>query len=221
MTPEVQHAKRFFWTWLIGATVASVAGNVVHALLGHAASPAVAAAAAIVPPLVLLGATHGVHALVQSQVTGLAYRAAMCITVLLALCAFILSFEALRDLAITQAGIPQPIGWLWPLAIDLSITGSTIALLALTGRARDQVVPEVLQQDAQTDPNMPVVTEHAVLAERIVSEGVTRIDRKKVELVLAKHSEGCKPSMIAREVGVGYETVQRITEHTERLVLSK
>ncbi|WNM74162.1 membrane protein [Mycobacterium Phage Nergal] len=131
-------ATRFFWAWLIGATCASILGNVVHALLNtSAASPSIAAAAALVPPVVLLGATHGVHALVRSRIVGAAYWCALAVTVALAVCAFVLSFEALRELAVVWAGMRPTIAWLWPLAIDLSITGSTIALLALTGQARD------------------------------------------------------------------------------------
>lgn len=140
---DQQRAVRFFWGWLIAATVASIAGNVAHAALNPgAANPAVAAAAAVVPPVVLLGATHGVHALVRSRIVGGAYRAALCITVALALCAFVLSFEALRELAIVWAGIRPAIAWLWPLSIDLSITGSTVALLALTGAQRAEQLDE-------------------------------------------------------------------------------
>ncbi|BBZ65789.1 hypothetical protein MINS_12180 [Mycolicibacterium insubricum] len=129
-------ARRFFWCWLLAASTASIAGNVTHALLHTTGTPAIAAAAAVVPPVVLLAATHGVHTLVHARITGAAYRTALCITAALALCAFVLSFTALRDLAITAAGIPPQIAWLWPLAIDLSITASTVALLALTNAHR-------------------------------------------------------------------------------------
>ncbi|AHY26906.1 LamD-like protein [Mycobacterium phage BoostSeason] len=232
-------ATRFFWAWLIAATVASILGNVTHAVLGAASSPLIAAAAAIVPPVVLLGATHGVHALVRSRIVGAAYRTALAIVIALAVCAFVLSFEALRELAVVYAGMRPSIAWLWPLAIDLSITGSTVALLALTGQAREAQTYEVEHLDAH--PLSPVAPVHVSVhtsaqavaqaaavevaepagatdlpveaAERLLDAGVTRIDRVKVAQVLAEHAEGTAPSMIARKLSVGYSTVVRILEH--------
>ncbi|QFG09464.1 membrane protein [Mycobacterium phage Yuna] len=154
-------AQRFFWGWLAAGTGASVLGNVAHAMLDTGAgSTVVAAALAVVPPVVLLGATHGVHALVQSRIVGAAYRAALAITVAVALAAFVLSFAALRELAVVWGGISPLIAWLVPVVIDLSITGSTIALLALSGAQRD----EVLDGDAQpvqqpVQPQAPVHVE--------------------------------------------------------------
>ncbi|TDO18170.1 uncharacterized protein DUF2637 [Mycobacterium sp. BK086] len=130
-------ATRFFWVWLIAATAASVAGNVGHALLTpHAGSPAIAASMAITLPIVMLFATHGVHVLVQARIGGAPYYAALCTTAALALAAFILSFSALRDLAIRWGGWSTQIAWLWPLAIDLGIAGSTLSLLALSSAQR-------------------------------------------------------------------------------------
>ncbi|OHU71373.1 hypothetical protein BKG86_17110 [Mycobacteroides chelonae] len=132
-------ATRFFWWWLISGTTASILGNVTHALLSASdsgASPVIAASMSLAPPVVLLLATHGVHALVRSRIVGTSYWAALAITVALACCAFVLSFEALRDLAATYAGMRSAVAWLWPLAIDLSITGSTVALLALSSAHR-------------------------------------------------------------------------------------
>ncbi|ASR85964.1 hypothetical protein SEA_PEANAM_82 [Mycobacterium phage Peanam] len=253
-------AARFFWAWLAASTGASVLGNVTHALLdADAGSPAIAAAVALVPPVVLLGATHGVHALVQSRIVGGAYRAALAITVAVAAAAFVLSFAALRELAIVWAGISPLIAWLVPVVVDLSITGSTIALLALSGAQRAEVVDQVhaevqpaaqpaapvhveVHNDVRTvaqaaDLHVPVpadsqpgalsvasliareaatsdaLAEHLPAAEAIVGAGVTRIDRVKVAEVLAAHSDGTAPSMIARKLGVGYSTVVRILDH--------
>jgi hypothetical protein len=135
---DEHRAKRFFWTVLILATCGSVAGNVTHAVLNAPAGTViVAAAAALVPPMVLLGATHSVALLVRTRGdTGLAYWCALAMMLALALCAFVLSFDALRALAIT-AGIEQRFAWLWPLAIDVSIAQATMALLSLTRRRRE------------------------------------------------------------------------------------
>ncbi|QJD50481.1 membrane protein [Mycobacterium phage Chris] len=143
-------ASRYFRAWLAAGTGASILGNVVHALLNTGAgAPVIAAAVAVVPPVVLLGATHGVHALVQSRIVGGAYRIALAITVLVACAAFVLSFAALRELAIEWAGIAPAIAWLVPVVVDLSITGSTVALLALSSAERAQVLDEVVHTAAQ------------------------------------------------------------------------
>lgn len=254
-------ARRFFWAWLITATAASMLGNVTHALLNPAAaSPVIAAAAALVPSLVLLCSTHGVHMLVQSHITGAAHRAALTITVALAVCAFVLSFDALRSLAIIEAGMHPHIAWLWPLAIDLSITASTVALLALTsahratqaaqadplptagllaaptsvhvsvhndvhaaavaadgGGVRSSVADLIAREAVADTGSDDCWSPYLPVAERIISDGIVRIDRVKVAQVLTEQASGAAPSMIARKLGVGYTTVTRILDHQQRV----
>lgn len=157
-------AQRFFWCWLIVATAVSIAGNVSHALLVTAhtqttANPWVAGALAIVPPVVQVGATHGVHVLVRARIVGAAYRCALVITVALVIFAFVLSFEALRELAIVYAGMNPVTAWLWPLVIDLSITGSTVSLLALTGVQRSAQAHEAGVLADSTDSYAGLVEE--------------------------------------------------------------
>jgi Protein of unknown function (DUF2637) len=97
-----------------------------------------AAAAAIVTPVILLGATHSVALLIKTRrrdgwtlVDVILLVAALLLTIAVAACAFTLSFFSLRDLMVTL-GI-NPLGAkLWPIAVDLSIVNSTLALLALT-----------------------------------------------------------------------------------------
>lgn len=55
-------------------------------------------------------------------------------TLALACCAFVLSFDALRSLAVTL-GLPTSIAWLWPCAIDMAIAQATLCLLSLNRRA--------------------------------------------------------------------------------------
>jgi hypothetical protein len=125
-------AVRFFWAWLIAATSVSVAGNVAHAVLtAPSGRLQLAAAAAVVPPAVLLGSTHSVALLVRTRRVGFSYWCALAMTVALAGCAFVLSFDALRELA-TALGMPRNRAWLWPVAIDVSIANSTVSLLSLT-----------------------------------------------------------------------------------------
>jgi hypothetical protein len=124
-------AVRFFWGWLMAATGVSVAGNVAHAVLTAPMGMVwLAAAAAVVPPAVLLGSTHSVALLVRARRVELHYWCALAMTFALAGCAFMLSFDALRDLAVAL-GMPPDRAWLWPLAIDVSIANSTLALLSL------------------------------------------------------------------------------------------
>ncbi len=127
-------AARFFWLWLIVATAMSVTGNVAHALLhAQAGTVALAAGAALVPPLVLLAALHSVAVLVRTRAGGLTYWCALTMTLALASCAFVLSFDALRSLAVTL-GLPETIAWLWPCAIDVAIAQATLCLLSLSRR---------------------------------------------------------------------------------------
>jgi hypothetical protein len=132
---EHRGAARFFWAVLILATTASIAGNITHAILKTGGGPLVwvAAAVAMVPPIVLLAATHSVGLLVRTRSTGPIYAAAVVVTVGLSGCAFALSFDALWELAI-RAGVRRGIAWLWPLSVDMSIAQATIALLSLNRR---------------------------------------------------------------------------------------
>ena len=100
-----QRAVRFFWGTPFAATSSSIAANVAHAVLNTTTGrPLIAAAGAVVPPAVLLVATHGVALLVQARTAGWAYGCAWAMTVALAGCAFGLSFDALRDLTRRYAG---------------------------------------------------------------------------------------------------------------------
>src|ERR1700737_3848699 len=129
-------ASRFFWLWLFTATSMSVAGNVTHAIINApSGAVALAAAAAVVPPAVLLGSTHSVAVLVKTRRLGARYWCALLMTVALAGCAFVLSFDALRDLAVSLGFHPDT-AWLWPVAIDVSIAQSTLALLTLAPAKR-------------------------------------------------------------------------------------
>ena len=135
-------AARFFWTVLVLATVASIGGNVTHAILKAGSGPMVmvAAAVAMVPPIVLLAATHSVGLLVRTRSAGPIYWAALTMTVGLAGCAFALSFDSLWELAV-NAGVRRGIAWLWPLSIDVSIAQATLALLSLTRRRAAEQAP--------------------------------------------------------------------------------
>ncbi len=146
---DTRAAVRFFWVWLCAATAMSVGGNVTHAIIdAPGRTVALAAAAAVVPPAVLLGSTHSVALLIKTRRLGPSYWCALTMTVALAGCAFVLSFDALRDLAVTLVFRPDR-AWLWPVAIDVSIAQSTLALLSLTPPTR------VRAKDAAPQHNCP------------------------------------------------------------------
>lgn len=130
---EERRAVRFFWVVLMLASSASVAGNVTHAVW-NASGPAmvVAALAALVPPLSLLGATHSVGVLARVRTNSFTFWASMAITIAVVVCAFWLSFHALRSVAVNLAQVDPGIAWMMPVCIDLSIAGSTLALLSLS-----------------------------------------------------------------------------------------
>lgn len=221
-------AAQFFWTWLVVATLMSVTGNVTHAVL-HATAGTVglAAGAALVPPVVLLAATHSVAVLVRIRVGGLTYWCALAMTMALASCAFVLSFDALRSLAITL-GLPPSIAWLWPCAIDVAIAQATLCLLSLSRRG---VVETYLGQadappkatlhraaragDRASDTALGQTDTAAVrrwqpMAESMVRDGITSKDPGLVAIILAQREAGVPPSTIGRIHKVHHTTVGRI-----------
>lgn len=131
----------FCWFWLVFASLLSVLGNIIHALLkgptGYGVLPAIMAA---VPPVILLGSTHFLGLLIKSRrhrvtrATLAVYLAFLTLTVAIAGGAFWLSFDALRDLAVILGTDPNNAG-VFPLIIDFSITASTLALLYLTSES--------------------------------------------------------------------------------------
>ncbi|MGN2634594.1 DUF2637 domain-containing protein [Nocardia takedensis] len=100
----------------------SIAGNIVHAWLNAPTGKEwVAAFVASFPPIALLAATHGVGLLVRAQNKArLAYWAVVALTAAIAVIAFRLSFDALRELSI-QVGMSERLAFLFPLIIDGAI----------------------------------------------------------------------------------------------------
>ncbi|WP_235658461.1 DUF2637 domain-containing protein [Mycolicibacterium moriokaense] len=177
--------------WLIVATSMSVAGNVAHAVLHAAAGTvALAAGASLVPPLVLLAATHSVAVLVRTRAGGLTYWCALLMTLALASCAFVLSFDALRSLA-EFLGLPEAIAWLWPCAIDVAIAQATLCLLSLSRRAdidkaksvaAETVAPPVSANDRSPQPEPVRPERKARVAVRSGGNGASRAATARQEL---------------------------------------
>jgi hypothetical protein len=229
--PGVAAASRFFWLWLFTSTSMSVAGNVTHAIINAPrGAVGLAAAAAVVPPAVLLGSTHSVAVLVKTRRLGASYWCALLMTVALAGCAFVLSFDALRDLAVSLGFHPDT-AWLWPVAIDVSIAQSTLALLTLTPRGRIRgahapapgplalprrspaalsVVADAPGGTRRTSADRGAAAQWKPTADQLVREGVTSKDADVVAAILAEHAAGTPPSTIGRRQNVHHSTVNRI-----------
>jgi hypothetical protein len=166
-----RRAVRFFWTWLVLATWVSLAGNVAHAWL--TADPGarwLAGSVAAVPPTVLLLAVHGLAVLAKATASGAVYRSAVVATGALAVGAFILSFVALRDLAVI-AGIRPGLAPVLPLVIDLSIGVATLALVAVGDKPARRIRNATRGREATAAPgaitatskrDAPIATQAAV-----------------------------------------------------------
>jgi len=234
MALQAEHA-RFFWLWLIGSAGFSILGVVTHAVLGSARSPLIASVLAVGIVVIQLCATYGVHALVQARIVGAAYRLALGIAAAIALGAFVLNFVALRDLVIVWAGTAAIIAWIVPLIVDLGMTASTVAILALTEAQRAAQLHTAAQLDTQLAPSVHVEVHntmhtqtpaardgalparddeaHLLAAQRIIAQGAVRIEAARIASVLAVRAQGVNSaSIIGRRTNVHHKTVQRILD---------
>ncbi|KXP08744.1 DUF2637 domain-containing protein [Tsukamurella pseudospumae] len=135
--------QRFWVVSLISAVTVSVAGNVGHALLSAPADLRVpAAVAAALPPIALLAVTEGLARTAGHGLRRWAYRVGVAGALAIAVLAFVLSFAALRDLAITL-GQPPAVAAGWPLLADATIAVASVMLLA----ARPETQP-IVHHDA-------------------------------------------------------------------------
>ena len=223
-----RRAVRFFWVVLIASSGASIIGNALHAVV-HASSvsPVLAAAVATAPPLVLLGSTEGLSLLVKvRRRPTLTYWAALAMTLLLALAAFRLSFDALRDLAVL-CGLRPSLAWLWPLVVDVTITQATVSLLALSRQAPQEAstVDSADGGQASVVAMVPPQRELATGRTRAAGESDHHDDRavravitskrtkqppEVVRAILERHANGKKTNDICDEFGLHHSTVSRI-----------
>ncbi|OKH81421.1 hypothetical protein EB73_29380 [Mycobacterium sp. SWH-M3] len=136
-------ARRFCWGWLLFAMAASVGGNFLHSWMTAPADVRVGAAiAAIVPPAVLLGATHLTTLLISTRRRN--YRLIDLFVLVLVILgsiavayfAFTISFYSLRDLMILFGQRPD-VAWRWPIAVDASLVVSSTALMSFAESRRD------------------------------------------------------------------------------------
>ena len=219
-----RRAKWFFWTVLIMASSASIAGNAAHSLVAtDLAVPApVAVGVAVAPPIILMASIEGLSLLVRGgRRSKLTSRLALMMTAFLALVAFVLSFEALRGLAV-RSGIPEMLAWLWPLIIDVSIAQATLTLLALwrPEEAATQGDYDDLEFDADENVNDDEAGEldvdagawdiHAQRALVVLRSRKIRQSPETVQRVLALDAQRVKVNEIATRLDMHHSTVRRI-----------
>lgn len=123
-------AVRFFWGFLIAATVVSLIGNITHAVLSYIPQVVVQIGAAAVPPITLLAAVHGMGLAVRAGASGTVYRWSVSAVAAIGIGAFTVSFLALRDL-MQAIGYSAATGWVFPAIIDTAVAVSTLMLVAL------------------------------------------------------------------------------------------
>jgi Protein of unknown function (DUF2637) len=123
-------AVRFFWCFLIGATLVSLIGNVAHAVLPYLPAIVIQIGAAAVPPIALLAAVHGIALAVRAGASGRVYCWAVGAVAAIGAGAFALSFLALRDL-MQVIGYSAATAWIFPAIIDTAVAVSTLMLVAL------------------------------------------------------------------------------------------
>ena len=88
-----RRAVRFFWGLLIGATLVSLIGNVVHAVLPYIPRVVIQIGAAAVPPIALLAAVHGIALAVRAGASGAVYRWAVSAVAVIGIGAFASEFS--------------------------------------------------------------------------------------------------------------------------------
>lgn len=123
-------ARSWWRAVLVAAVTTSICGNIYHALL--TAPPGLRVPAAIMsalPPLAVVGITEGLMRSAGAGVRPAAYWAGVAGGVGIALIAFVLSFWALRALAITL-GEPASVAAGLPLLTDLLVAVSSVMLLS-------------------------------------------------------------------------------------------
>lgn len=122
----------FLRGWLLFAAAVSIAANIGHALFMAPEGLTVwAAVASIFPPVFVVGSTHVAVIQAKERRFGWGFAFMLLPTVLLAACAFRLSYQSISDLAI-MLGTPAGLAGLWPIALDISMVNSTLALFMVT-----------------------------------------------------------------------------------------
>lgn len=227
--------RRFFWFVLTLASLASIAGNGAHSWVATdlTVPRQMAIAVAVAPPVVLMLSIEGLSLLVRGlRRSAATFWCTVAMTVFLAAGAFVLSFEALRDLAVRN-GIPAQLAWIWPMIIDVTIAQATLALVTLShpepadvvteselAPAQEGALSEGAQKPARRDPELEFAgvcelseaddAGYERLAEDVLRARRIRQSPETVKQVLAMGEDGVKVNEIATRTDLHHSTVRRI-----------
>lgn len=227
--------RRFFWFVLTLASVASIAGNGAHSWVSTdlMVPRQMAIAVAVAPPVVLMLSIEGLSLLVRSlRRSTVTFWCTVAMTVFLAAGAFVLSFEALRDLAVRN-GIPAQLAWIWPMIIDVTIAQATLALVTLShpepvdlatagelALAQQDTAAESAPSAERRDRELEVAgpcepadigdADYERLAEDVLRARRIRQSPETVKQVLALGEGGVRVNEIATRTDLHHSTVRRI-----------
>ncbi|QZH69463.1 DUF2637 domain-containing protein [Mycolicibacterium farcinogenes] len=222
---ELRRARIFFWAVILLSSATSIAGNGAHTWVATDVTipRELATAVAVAPPVFLILCIEGIAALIRTvyQATWL-FWANVVMTAILAIFACVLSFEALRDLAI-GAGIPREMAFMWPVIVDVATAIATSSVVYLS-RFREGRLPEVNveqsieEPDELSDPSdnessattITLREEHAERAATIRSRRRLRKSTDEVQRVLALSDNGKTVDDIAAITKMTPGTVRRI-----------
>lgn len=216
---ERRRARLYFRVVLALATATSIAGNGAHAWVSETIDVPrqLAVAVAVAPPVILMLSIEGLAILVRNLRTfNFVAWVALAMTALIAVGAFVLSFESLRDLAI-RSGISIGLAFLWPAIVDVTIAQSTIALVVLTPRAKNAEPTTDSEADEDADDhdhdfdNCQPDADHAIRATKVLSaRRRLRKSPDEVQRVLALADRGDDVATIATQTEMHPTTVRRI-----------
>jgi Protein of unknown function (DUF2637) len=151
-----QRAARFFWGLLIGATMVSLIGNIVHAIWHLIPFVVIQIGAAAVPPIALLAAVHGIALAVRAGASGKVYCWAVSAVAVIGLGAFTVSFLALSNL-MQVIGYSSGTAWIFPAIIDTTVAVSTLMLVALGDKPARRTRTGTASANAQSAMVQPLV----------------------------------------------------------------
>jgi signal transduction histidine kinase len=138
--------KAFGWTLILSFTIISMMLNGVHAVLtmsrdGGGWAVFAIALIAIMAPLSMLLTTHLLVCLIQDWSNRRSWLVRLrgvvaAVSGLIAVVSFVLSFAALRDMAILYGEMSTRLAWLVPLIIDAVILAATLAVVVAEAEMR-------------------------------------------------------------------------------------
>ncbi len=138
--------KAFGWTLILSFTIISMMLNGVHAVLtmsrdGGGWAVFAIALIAIMAPLSMLLTTHLLVCLIQDWSNRRSWLVRLrgvvaAVSGLIAAVSFVLSFAALRDMAILYGEMSTRLAWLVPLIIDAVILAATLAVVVAEAEMR-------------------------------------------------------------------------------------